>query len=216
MINVSDRLLAIADLVSNDEKIFDIGCDHGLLDVYLTINKNCSCTACDVSDEIILRAKNNFVKYNLESKIKLFVGNGFDDLNIDYDNTIVLSGMGTTTILKILYKNRSNKIICQTNTDLYDLRFNVCRMGYYITDENLVLDNNRFYVTIKFSVGNSNYCYDDYLLGPILRKKKSSLFDEYVKDMYRKNIKGYQKAQEFNNPKLLEIKKLTQTLKKYM
>lgn len=216
MINVSDRLLAIADLVSDDEKIFDIGCDHGLLDIYLTINKNCSCTACDVSDEIVLRAKNNFIKHNLESKIGLFVGNGFDDLNIDFSNTIVLSGMGTTTILKILHKNKSNKIICQTNTDLYFLRKGICDMGYHIIDENIVFDNNRYYVTIKFSIGCSDYCYDDYLLGPILRKKKSSLFDEYVKYMYNKNIQSYEKALEFNNPKLLEVKKLIGTLKKYM
>lgn len=206
--------MSIVSFVSEGERIIDIGCDHGLLDVYLTLNKSCDCSACDVNKDIVNRAYSNFLKYDVLDKIDLFVGNGFDDLNV-CDKTIILAGMGTSTMLKILSVNKSDKIICQTNTDLYDLRFGVCHMGYYINREDIVYDNNRYYVTIEFLKGDVNYNYDDYLLGPILRKSGSDIFNDYVKNMYNKNIKGYNKAIKFNN-NTIDFDKLIKTLEKYI
>lgn len=216
MINISNRLLSITSLIDNDENVVDVGCDHGLLDVYLTLNKNCKCRAIDVSRQIIDRARTNFLKYGVLDKIDLFVGNGFDDLKIDISSTIILAGMGTSTILRILEKNRTSKIICQTNTDLYVLRKTVCDMGYYIVDEDIVFENNRYYITIKFSLGNKNYCYDDYLLGPILRIKKTSLFNDYVNNLFKKNINGYYKALEFNSDSCSDLELMINCLKKYI
>lgn len=207
--------MSIVSFVSEGESVIDIGCDHGLLDVYLTVNKNCSCSACDVSNDIINRAYNNFLKYDVLSCINLFVGNGFNDLKIKSNQTIILAGMGTSTMLKILKVNKSNKIICQTNTDLYDLRRGVCDMGYYISREDIVFDNNRYYVTIEFLKGNSNYSYDEYLLGPILLENNSDLFNKYVKKMYDKNIKGYNKAKEFNSD-LISFDKMMKSLEKHI
>jgi tRNA (adenine22-N1)-methyltransferase len=206
--------MSIVSFVFDGESIIDIGCDHGLLDVYLTINKNCLCSACDVNKDIINRAYSNFLKYDVLSKIDLFVGNGFSDLNVG-NKTIVLAGMGTSTMLKILSVNKSNKIICQTNTDLYDLRAGVCGMGYYINREDIVFDNNRYYVTIEFLKGDSSYSYDELLLGPILLKNNSDLFNKYIKNLYDKNIKGYNKAKKFNND-LSFFDKFIGTLKKYI
>ena len=57
-------------------------------------------------------------------------------------------------------------------------------MGYYISSENLVFDNGRYYVSIRFCKGNSNYSYDELLLGPCLLKEYSSLFNEYILNLY--------------------------------
>ena len=206
--------MSIVSFVSDGESIIDIGCDHGLLDVYLTINKNCLCSACDVNKDIINRAYSNFLKYDVLSKIDLFVGNGFNDLNVG-NKTIILAGMGTSTMLKILSVNKSDKIICQTNTDLYDLRAGVCSMGYYISREDIVFDNNRYYVTIEFLKGDCSYSYDELLLGPILLKNNSDLFNKYIKNLYNKNIKGYNKAKMFNSDLSL-FDKFISTLKKYI
>ena len=37
MINLSKRLEAISSLIPNKSKVIDIGCDHGLLDIYLLL-----------------------------------------------------------------------------------------------------------------------------------------------------------------------------------
>ncbi len=126
-----------------------------------------------------------------------------------------MSGMGTSTILKILEKNKTHDIICQTNTDLYDLRSGVCGMGYYINREDIVFDNNRYYVTIEFLKGDCSYSYDELLLGPILLENNSDLFNKYIKNLYDKNIKGYNKAKMFNSDLSL-FDKFIGTLKKYI
>lgn len=196
---VSNRIKSISSLVNDGEDIIDIGCDHALLDIYLTLEYGCRCRCCDVSEYIINRAISNIKKYNLLDSIDVFVGNGYDDLNLDFNSVMVLSGMGTSTILKILKSNKTRDIICQTNTDLFMLRKGICDMGYYIVSEDLVFDNNRYYVSIRFSVGNSNYSYCEFLLGPHLIKGDSLLFREYVKYLYNKNIDGYNKSIKFNN-----------------
>ena len=129
---------------------------------------------------------------------------------------MVLSGMGTSTILKILDKNKTCDIICQTNTDLYLLRKSVCDMGYYIVSEDLVFDNNRYYVSIRFSVGRFSYNYDELLLGPCLLKNKNSLFNSYVNNMYRKIIRGYNKSIEFNSDSFSELDLMINCLEKYI
>jgi tRNA (adenine22-N1)-methyltransferase len=195
---VSDRIKSISSLINRGEEIIDIGCDHGLLDVYLVLNGLCKCHCCDVNQGIINRAIFNFKKYNVYDFIDIFVGNGFDQLNLPSNFVMVLSGMGTSTILKILSNNKTDSIICQTNTDLYALRKNVCDMGYYISAENLVFDNNRFYISIRFEKGNVNYSYDELLLGPCLLRDNPLLFHKYVENIYKKNIGAYIKSLEFN------------------
>ena len=195
--NISSRLLSICDFVS-DSKVYDVGCDHALLDIYLTLYKNCKCVCIDVDDKIINRAKSNILKYNLSDRIETFVGNGFNDLCLDNDSIMILSGMGSNTILKIVDKNRPNTIICQTNTEQYILRRGMCLYGYYISDESIVFDNNRYYITIKFSKGAREYSSTEYFLGPKLIKNNSSIFKDYVDNLYSKNIKAYNKSIEFN------------------
>lgn len=212
---VSDRLKSISSLIENGENVVDVGCDHALLDIYLTLYKECCCSCYDVNADIINRAISNISKYNLLDKIKTFVGNGFNNLELPFDSIMVLSGMGTYTILKILDKNKTRDIICQTNTDLYLLRYEICNMGYYISSEDIVFDNNRYYVSIRFSYGKSDYTYDEYLLGPCLIKSNSSVFLDYVKYLYKKNIRTYDKSLIYNNCSI-DLEKMIKCLEKYL
>lgn len=210
------RLKSISSLINYGEDIIDIGCDHGLLDIYLTLEYGCHCSCCDVNSGIVDRAISNISKYGLLDSINVFVGNGFDDLNISYDTVMIMSGMGTSTILKILENNKTRDIICQTNTDLYSLRKGVCSMGYYIVSEDIVFDNNRYYVSIRFSKGIRNYSYDEYLLGPCLISSNSSIFKDYVLCLYNKNIKGFNKSKEFNGSGFNDLNLMINCLKKYI
>jgi len=214
--NISIRLNSIASLINANESIVDIGCDHGLIDIYLTLYKGCKCRACDVSFDIVSRAISNIKKYDLSDSIDVFVGNGYNDLKIDYNSTIILSGMGTSTILRILKKNRSKSIVCQTNTAQFELRKGICDMGYHIVSENIVFDNNRYYITVRFEAGKCDYSYDEYLLGPILIKENSLAFRSYIENLYQRNINGYNKCLYYNGNNVYYMDKFIKTLKKYI
>ena len=69
---VSNRLKSISSLINNGEDIIDIGCDHGLLDIYLTLEKDCHCRCCDVNSGIVSRAVSNIKNYDFK-KDKLLI-----------------------------------------------------------------------------------------------------------------------------------------------
>lgn len=184
MNKLSKRLEVVASFVNNNSKVIDIGCDHGLLSIYLVNkHKNIKVIASDVNENALNSAKNNIKLSNLEDKIETRLGSGLDVVTKDEIDTIVISGMGANTIVGIL-KYNTNKlinvknIIIQSNTDLYFLRKNIVKLGYYIEDEVLVKDKNIIYTVIKFSKGKKKYNYKELYLGPILIRKKDTLFKE--------------------------------------
>ena len=66
---LSNRLKTIADMVKT-KSVIDVGCDHGLLDVYLAKEKHISCIASDISENALNQAKENIHKYQVQSLVK--------------------------------------------------------------------------------------------------------------------------------------------------
>ena len=179
---ISHRLQAIADLVET-RRIIDVGCDHGYLDIYLTLYKNCSCLATDISSNAIKSCQDNIHKYRLDDKIETMVTDGIDNIKINKEDTIVLSGMGTNTIIDILSnKELSDTIIISSNNDLEGLRRLIVSIGYYIDNEVYVIEHDIHYVIIKFIRGNKEYSDYDYILGPMVIKNKD--YRDYLLNKY--------------------------------
>ena len=182
MNKLSKRLEVVASFVNDNSKVIDIGCDHGLLSIYLVNKyKNIKVIASDVNENALSSAITNIKKEKLENRIETRLGSGLDVVKADEIDTIVIAGMGTNTIVSILKYSTSklsnvNNIIIQSNTDLYFLRKNITSLGYYIEDEILVEDKNIIYTVIKFTKGKKRYNYEKLYLGPILITKDDDLF----------------------------------------
>ena len=152
---ISNRLKSLVKYINKNDKIIDIGCDHALLDIYLIKNKYINnIIVSDISSNALKQGIKNIKKYNLDNYIETRLGNGLNVLNnIDYINTIIISGMGTYTILDILnnkYLENINKLIIQSNKDYDILREKVCNLGFIIDKEEVILDNNKIYINIVF------------------------------------------------------------------
>ena len=93
--HISRRLKSIADMVDSNDYVIDIGCDHALLDIYLTLNNNNKCIASDISSKAILNAKSNIEKYHLSNKIEVIISDGLKNVPLNRLSTIIISGMGT-------------------------------------------------------------------------------------------------------------------------
>lgn len=162
---ISKRLNVIASLVDSN-KIIDIGCDHALLDIYLT-NKGISCVAIDNKETVLDKAKENIKKNNLLDKIKIICSNGLENYNVLGNENVIIAGMGTNTILNIIQNKEFNKIntlIIQSNNNLYELRKKICKLGYYI-DKEIVIFDKKYYNIIRFKKGFKKYSYFDYYFG---------------------------------------------------
>lgn len=187
-IKISKRLNCIADMIDMNKNVIDIGCDHGLLDIFLTFTKNCRCIASDVSENVLKNTKLNIDKYGLSKKIEVVCSDGLINLDIDKEDIIVISGMGTNTILKILENEKTlsiNNLIIQSNNEIELLRKSVIKKGFYIFDEKIIKDNKKNYVVIYFKRGYKKYCHYDYLFGPIARYDIEN--KKYFNDLYAKN-----------------------------
>lgn len=190
---INDRLKKISEMTLDNSYILDIGCDHGLLDIYLVKNKkNVKVIASDILKTAINGAKENIKKYKVKN-IELVVSDGLDAYKDGVDS-IIISGMGGKTIISILNKNKKilkniNNIIVSPNNYQDEVRKYLNSNNFYIDDEELVESNKYIYQIISFKKGNKKYNYKDYYFGPINRIKKSNNFYKYFnKELTSLNI----------------------------
>lgn len=143
---ISLRLKEIAEFIPPKSNILNIGTDHGLIEIYLTTNKNCKCIGTDISENSVLKARENIKKNNLD--IKIIKTDGLNGLDLN-DKIIVISGLGTKTILNILNKELDNDLIIQSNNNVMDLKQKLKKKKYYVYKEKSVFDN-KWYTIIYF------------------------------------------------------------------
>lgn len=167
---ISCRLKSLVKYVKKVDKVIDIGCDHALLDVYL-VNNNIvdNIIVSDVSLNALEQGKVNIKKYNVSDKIDARIGNGLEVLKeTDNVDTVIISGMGTSTILEILNNNylySIKKLIIQSNNDYYELRRGINKLGFLIHQEEVISDNNKIYINIVFTRGIKKYSLDELKYG---------------------------------------------------
>ena len=100
-LKINNRLQKISDFINEKDSVIDIGCDHGLLGIYLVLNKKIkTMVSSDINQLPLNKAKENILKYHLENQIELRLGNGLECLDDNLD-TIIISGMGGLTIIDI-------------------------------------------------------------------------------------------------------------------
>ena len=183
---INERLKKISAYILENEKIIDIGCDHALLDIYLCQNKHLlKIIASDINEKPLLKAKENILKYHLEDKIIIKCADGLTGIENDI-NTIVISGMGTTNIIKILANISDypdvNKLVLSPNNDFELLRKEITKLGFRIVKEEMVKDNNKYYLICEFEKGNELV---DYYFGKLDLKNITN--NEYFLNVYKKN-----------------------------
>jgi len=146
------KLQTIASLINKDDIVIDTCCDHAYLAIYLKENKICKeVYASDISECALDNAKKNIKKHNLD--IKTFLSDGFKNIKINNLNTVVIAGVGTKTALAIVdtAPNNIKKFIISSNNDHFRLRKKMQHKKYYIENEIVVTENNKYYPIIVFT-----------------------------------------------------------------
>ncbi|MDP4145894.1 MAG: class I SAM-dependent methyltransferase [Bacillota bacterium] len=194
---ISIRLKTIADLINNCESMADIGTDHAYVPIYLVKNNLCKrAIACDINKGPLEKARFNVAIEGLDSKIECRLGGGLQTIKPDEVDSVVIAGMGGNLIRDIIeerldvFKSLKYAILQPVqNPDI--LRKHIYDQGYEIIDEELSLDENKFYEIIKIRYSNEPKQLEDiyYEVGPKLIEKNHYLLKDFISfkiDNYRK------------------------------
>lgn len=189
MIDISERLKVIAKQI-NYRRIVDIGTDHSYIPIYLCqLNKIDYALASDISKGSLQKAETNIKKYMLENKIKVVLSNGFDNINEIVD-TAVIAGMGGNLIINILknnYISNLKQIVLQPQLDICDVRKYIHSIGFKIDNEQMIVEQNKYYNIISAIKGYEKYDKEQYYkFGKILIENKSNVLKENIVNRIKK------------------------------
>ncbi len=152
---LSKRLRAVADMVTEGGRVADIGCDHGYTSIYLMKEKKCpKVIAMDVKKGPLERAKANINKYKLSDYIEVRLSDGAEALGENEADTLLMSGMGGRLTIGILERafqrlGKSFELVLQPQSEIFLVRAFLRKEGIKIVDEAMVLDQGKYYPVIK-------------------------------------------------------------------
>lgn len=170
---MNKRIKVIDSYIDNDDMVLDIGCDQALLSELLA-KRGLYSYASDIRKNIVDNAHSRIQKLKLDKYVTFIVSDGLKNVNNDEIDTLVLSGMGTITILNILkdIKKPYKKIITISNNKHDELRKNMLLIGYKILKEEIIYEKNKFYNLIVFVPGKCEYSKEDIYIGKNHQNKK--------------------------------------------
>ncbi len=184
---LSNRLLMIANLVSKDSIVADVGSDHALLPIYLVKNKLAKkAYAIDNKKGPISGAIENISNYQLADKIEVRLRSGIIDLESDVD-TVIIAGMGFTTIKSIILDNLErakelDRIIIQCNNQLDYFREFLFENKFDVIDEEFINDANKNYNIIVVRYNKDLEQKPSFFISELLLTKQNHDYIAYLKN----------------------------------
>ncbi len=147
---ISQRLLSCCDYVNQNDRVADIGCDHGYLSIHLlTKGIARSVIASDINEMPLQSAVRNAEKYGVRDKVAFYLSDGVSELPRDFD-TLICAGMGGDTMMDILtaapwLKDPKYRLVLQCQSKRPELRKFLYGNGWYIRRASLVKEGHFYY-----------------------------------------------------------------------
>ncbi|MBR6693593.1 MAG: SAM-dependent methyltransferase [Clostridia bacterium] len=168
MPNLNNRLLKIASLINQGERVADIGTDHAYLPIYLRQSGISPLVlACDIGEGPLACAKKNVALSGIDG-VDFRLCDGLLGIETHEVDAVVIAGMGGELIANILassWAEGSEKhfLLQPMNSPEY-LREYLYKNGFTITGETAVFDAGRVYTVL------------DVLAKPDSEKREDSFF----------------------------------------
>lgn len=162
---LSPRLKAIATMVEDGSRLADIGTDHGYLPIWLLKEEKISqAIAIDVRDGPLLRAKEHVADFGFTDRISLRLGDGFSALAPGEADGAVIAGMGGPLTVRILEEGRKlakslRYLVLSPQSEIPVVRHYLLGQGYDILEEDMVLDEGKYYTVMKAVYGEKGDSY---------------------------------------------------------
>ena len=152
---LSKRLQMLADMVTPGNRLVDVGCDHGFLDIYLVQEGICpGALAMDVREGPLGSAGEHIRQSGLGDYIEIRISDGLRACGMGEAETLVCAGMGGRLMERILRegidKARGMKeLILQPQSELPEFRAFLKGAGFTVVCEDAVCEEGKYYFAMK-------------------------------------------------------------------
>ncbi len=209
------RIETILSLIEASDKVIDIGTDHAYLPIKLILNGQEKVLATDIHPKVLNKAKENIQKYHLENNIILKQADGLNNIDTFDYNTLVIAGMGYTTIKNILSNQEKlkpiKKIIIQTNNDYYQMRTYMNQNNWCLIKEIVIKEKKQNYHLMVYEKKAQKLSNDELYYG--LYSKENLWYYEEEIDHQKQLLK---KIPSNEKEKIKEIQNKINILNKYL
>lgn len=152
---LSERLKAVADMVTDGKRVCDVGCDHGFVPIYLAQQGKSPCVlAMDLREGPLRAAREHIEAYGLGGQIETRLSDGLHNYKIGEADTLICAGMGGGLMRRILAQEHNkavsfDELILQPQSEIEQFRRFLRENGYRICDEEILLEEGKFYQAIR-------------------------------------------------------------------
>jgi len=174
-------------MIGDCATLADIGTDHGQLPIAaVQARLVIRAIAIDVAPGPLSHAVTNIFNAKVTDRVFTRLGDGFEPLAEGEADVVVITGMGGMGIMNILEAGSAKakacrRLVLQPQRNIAKLRKNLHRLGYYIAEEKLAREADRFYVLLSVTPSGAPSYWNDreYSLGKLLVNDPE--WNDYVK-----------------------------------
>ena len=195
---LSKRLQAAAGLISEGNRLVDVGTDHGYIPIYLVEKKKIpSAIAMDVKTGPLSRAEEHIRQAGLNAYITCRLSDGLEKLQPGEGDSLLLAGMGGNLMVRILtdgtnVRDSFQEIILQPQSAHALVRKEMEAAGWCTEKEDMVLEDGKFYpmmrwIPVRKAADDGVFCQSEaeYIYGRLLLRERHPVLKEYL-DKQRK------------------------------
>ena len=154
-IHLSKRLKALANMVTDGNRLADIGTDHGYIPIYLCqTGKIPSALAMDIGKGPLQQAQTHIAEHGLSEQIKTRLSDGMAALQFGEADTILIAGMGGGLVMKILSEGAEKltgkeELILQPQSEIALVREFLRVRNFQILNEDMILEDGKYYPMMR-------------------------------------------------------------------
>ncbi len=190
---LSKRMALLASKVTEGNRLADVGTDHGYVPIALVQKRKIpSAIAMDVNQGPLNRAKEHIREYGLDTYIETRLSDGLAKLRDGEADTVLIAGMGGPLTVRILSEgthclNSVQELILQPQSDIYMVREYLCSHDFRIEEEDIVLDEGKYYPLMKIVHGQAESMSESELFyGKLCLQRSPDILELYLREEKRK------------------------------
>ena len=202
---LSPRLQAVADMIPPCRRLLDIGTDHAWLPIEMIRQARCQrAVAIDIRTGPLEIAARNIRAASLAACIETRLADGLGQHDLQADDAVVIAGLGGYEMMRVLGEEPRlcRALVLQPMKSMPELRVWLCRHGYLIEDESLVVEEHHTYVILRCSYSGRTASLNplEAHAGPVLLQKKPDGYTVYLQRLLTKL-----KKQSIGDPDIYEL-----------